>query len=313
MSGLTVILNPASARGRTRQQWPALSKLLTARAGAYELCETTGPGVATILTRQALQQGADWILAIGGDGTLNEVLNGFFDGETLINPDARLSVLMSGTGGDFKRTLNLSAEPAQALAEMLERPPRPLDIGRLYLTGHQGQPVLRHFINIASFGLGGEVSTRLNESKLAARLGGKPGFLLATLETLASFRPKPVKLTIEGPQGSLSIQGSIRQVAVANGRYHGGGMHMAPRAQPDDGLFEVIALEDHGLLHSLLGFSKVYQGAHLEDPLIHYLQATRVEAEPLDGAKVLLEVDGETPGRLPACFEILPKAIWFKG
>ncbi|MEZ0373166.1 MAG: diacylglycerol kinase family protein [Candidatus Sericytochromatia bacterium] len=310
---LTVIMNPTSARGRTRRQWPELGKILAAQAGPYTLRETTGPGTATELTRQALRQGADWILAVGGDGTLNEVLNGFFDGEALINPEARLSVLMSGTGGDFKRTLELSPEPEKALGQMLAREPRKLDIGRLRLIGNDGKPALRHFINIASFGVGGEVSVRLNESKLAARLGGKPGFMVATLETLATFRPKPIKLTLEGPKGPFTLQGKIRQVAVANGRYHGGGMHMAPRAKPDDGLFEVIALEDHGLLHSLTSFGKVYKGEHLDDPKILYLQATRVAAEPLEGATVLLEVDGETPGRLPASFEILPGAIWFQG
>lgn len=312
-SALTVIMNPASARGRTKRHWAELGPKLEAKAGPYRLHETTGHGDATRLTREALQQGAGWILAVGGDGTLNEVLNGFFDGEQLIHPQARLSVLMSGTGGDFKRTLNLSANPAEALDQVLARPVRRLDVGRLRLVGNDGQPVLRHFINIASFGLGGEVSTRLNESLLAARLGGKPGFLLATLETLASFKPQVIKLSLSGPQGPFSLQSRLRQVAIANGRFHGGGMQMAPQADPADGLFDVVMLEDHGLLHSLTNFPKVYQGAHLGTPGIRYLQATRIEAEPLGEAPVLLEVDGETPGRLPASFEILPSALWFQG
>lgn len=313
LSALTVIMNPASARGRTRRHWIELGARLEAQAGPYELRETTGQGDATTLTRAALQQGADWILAVGGDGTLNEVLNGFFDGDALINPAARLSVLMSGTGGDFKRTLNLSANPAEALEQVLTRPIRRLDVGRLRLLGHDGKPVLRHFINIASFGLGGEVSTRLNESFLAARLGGKPGFLLATLETLASFKPQTIKLSLSGPQGPFSLQSRMRQVAIANGRFHGGGMQMAPQADPADGLFDVVMLEDHGLMHSLTNFPKVYQGAHLGTPGIRYLRAARVEAEPLGEAPVLLEVDGETPGRLPASFEILPGVLKFQG
>lgn len=310
---LAVILNPSSGRGRVKRQWPALARRLEAAVGPFELHETTGPGDATILTREALQAGADWILSVGGDGTLNEVLNGFFEGDQMIRPQARLSVLMIGTGGDFKRTLELSPDPEQALDQILARPVRRLDVGRLRLIGNDGEPATRYFINIASFGLGGEVSNRLNESKLAARLGGKPGFMLATLETLAAFRPKEIRIAIEGPGGPLHIETRIRQVAVANGRYHGGGMHVAPRALPDDGSFELVMLEDHGLLHSLTSFGKVYRGAHLGDPLIRSLPVTRVAAEPVGQDPILLEVDGETPGRLPAEFEILPGVLSFQG
>lgn len=309
---LQVVLNPVSGRGRTARQWPELGALLTQLAGPFVLSQTTAPGVATTLTRRALHDGADWILAVGGDGTLNEVVNGFFDGENLINPQATLSVLMSGTGGDFRRSLDLSPDPKRALSQIVERQSRPFDVGRLRLTGHDGEPLLRHFINIASFGLGGEVSNRLNNSQLAARLGGKPGFMLATVEAMAVFRPRPVKLQITGPGGELGLQTRIRQVAVANGRYHGGGMHMAPKALPDDGLFDIVMLEDHGQIHSFTSFAKVYRGKHLEDPLIRHLQATRLIAEALDGATVLLEVDGETPGKLPASFEILPGILNFR-
>lgn len=310
---LTVILNPVSARGRTRRNWAGLGSRLEARVGAYTLRETTGPDAATALTREALEAGADWILAVGGDGTLNEVLNGFFAGETLIRPAARLSVLMSGTGGDFRRTLELSARPDEALEQLLARPERRLDVGRLALTGPDGRPRLRHFINIASFGLGGEVSHRLNTSRLAARLGGKPGFLLATLETLAQFQPQLIRLELSGPQGDFSLQARLRQVAVANGRYHGGGMQMAPAADPADGLFDVVVLEDHGLLHSLQGFPRVYRGRHLSYPGIRHWRATRLVATAPGETPVLLEVDGETPGRLPARFEMLAAALRFQG
>ncbi len=309
---LQVVLNPASARGRTVRQWPALAARLSQLAGPFVLSQTTGPGQATELTRKAIYDGADWILAVGGDGTLNEVLNGFFEGEQLINPAATLSVLMSGTGGDFRRSLDLSPTPKQALSQIIEKNTRRLDVGRVRLTGHQGEPVLRHFLNIASFGLGGAVSNRLNGSVLAARLGGKSAFFLATLEVLSHFQPQGLSLRLEGPAGELRLQTRVRQVSVANGRYQGGGMHMAPRAQLDDGLFDIVMLEDHGLAHSVTSFGKVYQGRHLEDPLIRYLQATRVIAEPLDGAELLLEVDGETPGKLPASFEILPGILNFR-
>lgn len=311
---LSVVLNSSSGRGKAGRIWPELGQILKARYGDYQLQTTRGPGDATGLAREALRQGADWILAVGGDGTLNEVLNGFFEtnGE-LINPAAQLSVLMVGTGGDFKRSLGLSRDPQQALEQILERPARRLDIGRIELSAADGQPLRRYFINIASFGMGGDVSTRLNQSRLAARLGGKAGFLLSTLETIVQFRGQPVRILLDSEQGELELKTRIYQVAVANGRYHGGGMHVAPHAQLEDGLFEVIILPDCGLSHSLRSFGKVYSGRHLTDPQIYCLQAQRLVAEPLGPEPVLLEVDGETPGRLPARFEILPQYLNFKG
>ena len=309
MKDIRVIMNPASARGRTARQWSQWGSVLKEHIGDYRLLTTTAPGEATLLARKALTSGADWLIAVGGDGTLNEVINGFFDEQGQhINPQACLSVLMCGTGGDFRRSLGLSGDPIEAIQALAERPIRSIDVGKAVLTGFDGAPKTHYFLNIASFGLGGEAAHRLNHSKLAARLGGKAGFMWATLETLARFKPKRVVLTIDG---HMRLKAPIRQVVLANGSYQGGGMYMAPKADLCDGLLDLIILEDHGLLHSLQGFSKVYRGTHLEDPKIQFLQINTLKAEAQD--QVMLELDGETPGVLPARFEVLPHVLLFKG
>ena len=122
-----------------------------------------------------------------------------------------------------------------------------------------------------------------------------------------------VQLKLKTPQGELKFQTRIRQVAIANGSYQGGGMFVAPQAQLNDGLLDVVVLPDIGLTHSLSSFAKVYQGQHLQDPDIYYLQASQLQAEALTKQDILLELDGETPGKLPALFEVLPGAIQFKG
>jgi len=309
-----VILNPASARGQSLRQWPRLEQILRGQGLELVLHKTTAPGDGMNQARQALQAGAQWVIAVGGDGTLNEVVNGFFDqaGQPLA-PESYLSVLMCGTGGDFARTLKQPRNLEQAALQLLAAEARRIDLGRVRLTAPQGQQIQRQFINIASFGLGGEVSARLNQSQLLARLHGKLAFFLSTLETLASFQSQAVRLTLTHQGQPFSLTTRIQQVAVANGCFQGGGMHVAPQAQLDDGLFEVVILEDLGLWSSLNNFIKVYRGAHLQDPRIRCFQTASLEVEPLDGAQVKLELDGETPGHLPARFDILPRAIWLKG
>ncbi len=309
---ITVIINPVSAHGKTQHRWPELNQALQKKLGAFESLHTSAPREATQLTRQALEQGAKWIFAVGGDGTLNEVVNGFFSPTgNLINPQARLSVLMSGTGSDFVRTLQHPLKPIDALAQILAASPRQIDLGRARLAPNKDQAALEHyFINMASFGLGGAVIHRLQKSKFYQNINGRAAFLLSTLESLALFKSKPVVLRIDE---TLEIRTRIQQVVIANGQFQGGGMRIAPQARIDDGYFEIIILEDQPLLPTLKAFSKVYQGKHLDSGLLRHLQARKLEVISSDDALPKLELDGETPGSLPGCFEILPQALWFQG
>jgi YegS/Rv2252/BmrU family lipid kinase len=304
-----VILNPRAAAAPGGRRREPLERAVRAVVRDVEFVDTRGPGDATVRAREALERGAEMIVAVGGDGTYSETVNGFFDAEgAAVNPEAVLAVLPGGTGGDFRKTLGYGRDPLEMVALLGDRAVRAIDAGRLTYTAEDGSAAVRHFLNIASFGLSGEVDRRVNRSSKA--LGGFLSFGSATLGALVGFRPQGVRLRIDGRPEAVR---RISVVAVANGRFFGGGMQIAPEARIDDGLFDVVTLEGLGMGDFLLKGHRVYAGTHLGLAGVICEPARRVEAEPLDPDEpVLLDVDGEAPGRLPATFEILPGALRLK-
>jgi YegS/Rv2252/BmrU family lipid kinase len=301
MPGTVVVVNPRSAGGRTEKDWPRLREVIHEAFGPFEHQFTSEPGHGTRLAREALRGGADLVVAMGGDGTINEVVNGFFDGDDKIAPGAALGVLPAGTGGDFRKTIGASKEIEQAAAQLKAASTRPIDIGKLTFVAHDGSTEKRYFINIASFGISGLVDQYVNKS--GKTLGGTMTFALATLRAGMKYKNAPVRLTLDG---TPPREGKIYNVAVANGRYFGGGMKVAPDAALDDGWFDVITMADFGFGDLLFRGLDIYSGKHLKNPKVSVHRARRVEAVPMeDGAEVLLDVDGEQPGRLPATFELV--------
>jgi YegS/Rv2252/BmrU family lipid kinase len=299
-----VIVNPKSQGGRLGSRWTEAAETL-GRAFPFDEAVTQGPGDATRLTREALRGGAERIVAIGGDGTVNEVVNGFFDNGVAIAPDASFALIPYGTGGDFRRTIGIPTEIAEAAAVIAANRRRKLDVGKLTFT-RGGDQVTRMFANIASFGVSGEVDRLVNES--GKKLGGKLSFLIATARATWSYRNQRVQLVFDGKDRA---ELTINTVAVANGRYFGGGMMVAPDAEPDDGLFDVISIGDLGFGELLTSGRRLYKGTHLAMDKVSARRAKIVEAEAVDpGAVVELDVDGENLGRLPARFELLPSALW---
>lgn len=308
-----LVVNPRSAGGKTERQWNKLREQIAEGYGPFEPRFTEGPGSATELTREALKQGAELVIAMGGDGTINEVVNGFFEvpsgnGESKsqpVSPNASFGVIPAGTGGDFIKTLGTPRE-VRAAAEALKRAtPRAIDVGRLSYIGHDGGPEVRHFINIASFGMGGLVDRLVNQSSKA--LGGTLSFALAAVKAGMVYKNMPVRLSLDG---GPPREGKIYNVAVSNGRFFGGGMKVAPNAALDDGLFDVVTMGDFQFSELLLHGLDIYSGKHLTNPKVRLERAARVEATPVrSGDEVLLDVDGEQPGRLPARFEVLPRAL----
>jgi YegS/Rv2252/BmrU family lipid kinase len=307
MNRTVVVVNPSSAGGKTERRWPALRETILAAYGPFKEKFTRAPGDATALTREALRGGAELVVALGGDGTINEVVNGFYDGTTPVAPAAAFGVLPAGTGGDFVKTLGTPRDLGAACAS-LKSAPRPIDLGRLTYVGADGKTAARHFINITSFGIAGLVDRYVNASSKA--LGGRLSFALATLKAGMVYKNAPVRLTLDG---RAPKEGRIYNVAVANGRYFGGGMMVAPQAALDDGLFDVVTLGDFTLGDLLLHGLDIYAGTHVKLPKVTVERARRVEATPVDGAEVLLDVDGEQPGRLPATLEILPGGLNVRG
>lgn len=309
MSSPVAIVNPYAAAGKTHTAWPAIQAKLEAKIGPVKVLRTEAPGHATVLAREALDQGAEWLIAVGGDGTLNEVVNGMIVNDQPHHPEAVLSVIMCGTGGDFRKSLGLKNTLDGYLKALSQGSIRTLDLGKVTLTAPSGQTLTRYFINISSFGMGGDVVHRIENQPLLKSLGGQAGFLLATLSSLCQFKPQRLRLRIDQ---TLDWQVLVLQVAVANGRVHGGGMLVAPEAELDDGWFDLIILTGIGPLQAAITFPRVYRGQHLSAPAVRHLRCRSLQAEPLGKEPVWLELDGEALGRLPAQFEILPRRLRIK-
>jgi YegS/Rv2252/BmrU family lipid kinase len=305
MPRTVLVVNPKSQGGRLGKRWTELADTI-GRSFPFEEAITQGPHDATRLTREALRGGAERVVAIGGDGTINEVVNGFFDdGGAAIAPEASFAVIPFGTGGDFRRTLQLPTELADAAAVIAANHRKKIDVGRLEFTTTSGARAARMFANIASFGVSGVVDRLVNES--SKRLG-RLAFAVATARATWSYKNQRVQLVFDGAD---RVEATINTVAIANGKYFGGAMMVAPNAELDDGMFDVIAMGDFGFGDLMTSGRRLYKGTHLAMDKVTARRARVVEAEPIDPKAIVeLDVDGENPGLLPARFELLPAALW---
>ncbi len=299
-----VIVNPASAAGATGRRWDRIARTLRATVGAFEYSITEGPCHATALTRRALADGFTRIVAVGGDGTLGEVACGFFDGRRPLVPVAVLGVIPRGTGSDLARTVGIEPALDAACARLARGAERVIDVGSVSFVGHDGGAAERVFLNVASFGCGGAVAAVVDTR--AKRLGGKLAFMLTTARTLLRYRDQTVSLRIDGGPPEQQM---ITNCAVCNGRFFGGGMRVAPDASIDDGRLDVTVWQGFGLRDFVIKRRSLYDGTHVGDPRTRTMRAVRLQAA--SDERVLLEVDGETAGTLPATFEIIPGALRF--
>ncbi len=301
------IVNPQSRSGRTGRNWQRIQNRIEQAIGPIDAWMTDRQGAATELTARGLDEGRTWIIAVGGDGTLNEVVNGFIRDDRPIQPEACLSFVMRGTGNDFRRTVSESRSLAGDIQALANGTARPMDLGKLTYTAHDGSQKVRYFDNLASFGMGGAVDMRVNASSLGRYLGGTAAFLWATVQTLATYRNQMVRLTLDNDP---SLERTVRLVAVGNGQFAGGGMKFTPNARIDDGLFDVVILGDISLPGVIRNMLHLYRGTHIGQDKIEAFRCSALRAE--SDVEVLLDVDGEAPGRLPATFEILPGIIRLK-
>jgi diacylglycerol kinase (ATP) len=269
-----------------------------------ELKFTSSPGHAVELTRHALTQGADVILSIGGDGTHNEVVNGFFDRNgRLVSPHAKLAVLHLGTGGDFRKSLEIGVSAGDAIRSLVEGTPCPIDIGLIRYIDLNGRQTQRYFVNIASFGISGIIDN-LSHDQRFARLGGKVAFLLATLRAFRHYRNAPMRIkTDRDPE----LEQPVCAFVVANGRFFGGGMTVAPHAVLDDGLFDAVCLGDFKLVDFLLRGHRLYSGTHLSMEKVWMRRVRTVSVHARD--PVSIDIDGDGLGYTPAEITVAPQRI----
>jgi len=297
------IVNPTAGGGRVRRVWPRLLSRLLDVTDSLSVRWTPAPGAATTLTRQALKNGADRIVAVGGDGTVHEVVNGFFEGQTPIAPAAVLAVVACGTGSDFRRTLG--APTAVDAVDQLQRPRiAPLDVLRVeHAVANRG--VTRYAINIVSAGLSGTVVRRF--SRRQRLIPPRLHYLGATLRALATNRPARVRLTLDGRPLPPA---RVRLVAAANGHTFAAGLPIAPAATPRDGLLDLIVLRDVPAPALLRHAHRFYRGTHTALAGVEASRGHRLTIEPLDPHRpVWTEADGEALGRLPMSVEVVPQAV----
>jgi YegS/Rv2252/BmrU family lipid kinase len=254
------------------------------------------------MTREALLGGTKAIVCVGGDGTLNEVVNGFMSEHGPIHPEARVGFIPIGTGCDFVKTLSIPREIDRALDVVFKSHTRTIDLGRLEYLDHNGSPRSAYFHNVVSFGLGGEVVERVNRTTKV--FGGFMSFIWGTLISVLLYSKKKIRLKVDGVFDDWVLTWNV---AVANGQYHGGGMWVAPDAVMDDGLFHVTVIGDFSLLEVFRHLPKLYDGRLFQLKKVRSLIGRRIEASSEN--PVLLDVDGEQPGSLPVTISMAPKAL----
>jgi len=301
------VINPASGGRRTGAMMGQIGAALEGTLGSIYAARTEGPGDATRLVARALDEGYRHIVAIGGDGTLNEAVNGFFRDGAPIAPDAVFSFAMSGSGGDFRRTFAVEGDLFAAIRALGTARTRPVDLGRVTFQDEEGEPATRLFLNIASFGLSGDVVERVNRARIAKWFGGPFAFKWHSTVAALGLKPWCARLTVDD---TFDEELEFSTVAVCNGRFFGGGMKIAPDAAPDDGLFDIVIIRETKPRAMIARMNDIYAGKHVDNPGVTVLRGRRVTATLAPGARpVYAERDGEGGMMLPASFDILPGAL----
>jgi len=301
-----VIVNPKSAGGSTRESWSSIASDLRAHFGPFKVAFTKAPGDGVALARKYSEEGAELIVACGGDGTINEVANGILESGC----DAEMGVFPSGTGGDFRRSLGIPGSHREAARALRDGKTKRIDVGRVSFVDHQGNPASRYFVNVSSFGLAASIIGRVKSNKALEWLPlggvrGRANFALSTLQEVVGLGPESVLVRIDGGEERPLLTVNF---CVANARYFGGGMLIAPDAKLDDGYFDVVNIGDIRTAKVLLNAYTLYNGSHIHLDEVKSTHARKIEARSA-GPDVQIETDGELPGRLPAVYEIVPNAL----
>jgi YegS/Rv2252/BmrU family lipid kinase len=302
-----VVVNPEAGGGRGRVLWPRAAQELKKKLGAFDFEESTAIGHAQVLAADAAKAGYSLVVAYGGDGTIHEAANGLMESDAASRPV--LGIVCVGTGADFVRTLNIPSGLSEQIRIAAGTRSRRIDLGRARYTGLSGGMESRYFINIASAGLGAEVVRRT--PRFRSFLGRKPSYLAATLDAYLHWKPQ--KMTIVTEHGTASPVAWPEKpliVAIANGRFFGGGMPIAPDADPSDGFFDMVAIGQFPAYQVPLALSLLYSKQIHRLKQVRHDRVRRVELAS-DG-RVDLDIDGEPIGSLPAVFEILPSALEVK-
>jgi diacylglycerol kinase (ATP) len=301
---LTVIVNPHAGKRRVGEEIPELERTLRARGLAYRLLRTQGRGDAVRFAREALERGARYLVAVGGDGTVHEVVNGMLDADGgPVGDEPVLGVVAAGSGCDFIRTFGLPGDATRACFHLTGDNLYPLDVGKITYTTVSGETDHRFFVNVAEAGLGAAVAARAE--RMSPRLGQSKYFVGFWL-TLPRFKLATVRVEAD----RKTYEGSAYMVVIGNAQYYGGGMKVSPRSYPGDGVLDVLVFKGPKSDAFTL-IPKIYRGEHVPHPHVEEFRVRRrlvIEADrPLP-----IEADGEVLGTTSVVVEVVPQPIRMK-
>lgn len=302
MNKVMFIVNPASGNGKTKRAWVDIERGLHNKGLEYEVQYTSEPLDAVKLTQSAILDGFDCIAAVGGDGTINEVLNGFYINKQKINETTLLTAIPMGTGSDLSRVIGFRKGIEAIRGIWKASSIISCDVVEASFKGWNGKEESRYFINIADIGLGSETIMRVNKNSKS--LGVFMSFLAGTVSALIRYKNRDIKVTVDGLE---VYEGSSSMVAVANGKYFGGGMMIAPNAEIADGLLDVVILKDFNKKELICSLPLVYKGNHVGHSKVSICRGREILIQSND--QLFLEMDGETPGSADVYFRVIPADI----
>jgi diacylglycerol kinase (ATP) len=305
---ITLIVNPRAGSGRAGTGLDGFRRAVDAAFAKHEILLTEAPGHATHLARQAALSGVDIVAAVGGDGTCHEVVNGLMDSGHPVRRKTIFTVIPMGTGGDLARTLQMPSRLSEALWLAGTGITLPSDLGQATLTTEAG-PMQEVFVNVAGFGMNGDVVSRANSS--SKRLGGRATFFLSTLASLRDYKPSEVTVRTQGPDGDQEWSGTLLSGFVANGAFCGGGMWVGKGGTMQDGLLDLALIPPAPLGQQIRDARHLYSGELHRTRGAICSQVTRVEILP--EVPIPIDLDGESPGAGAATFEVLPRVLNIRG
>ena len=291
------LVNPASANGSTGRRWPELARRAAAAGLEGATLFSERQGHLAELAREAALDGAELLVVVGGDGSVNEVANGLAG----LGRQPEVAIVPRGTGWDFSRTFGIPRKVDDAVHVALEGDVRTIDVGRASYRAWDGSDATTSFANVASAGMSGAIAQRANETTKA--LGGKASYLWATFAVFSGWAATEIEVAVDGERRS----GPMFDVVVANGRFFGGGLEICPDAEPDDGLFDVLTIGDVTKRDLVLTMPKMYRGTHLPHPKAELLRGSSVTVT--SETPLPIELDGEQPGTTPVTFEVAAGAL----
>ncbi len=304
-----VIVNPAARKGKSGENWGNVEGLLNQHLEDFEVIFTEKPGHATGLARQALADGFERFVSVGGDGTANEVINGLTENGVLINPNTIVAPIPAGTANEFCRTLGLLDDPILPYKSLKTGPPVKVDMQLVSCLGLDGNPVSHHGALLSSIGSAAEISYKTNNSKFVKRLGAELSYYIITILVTLAYKPQSYNVQIDdGPEENILIHSGL----MCNMEYGGGGMKLAPGAVYDDGLFDFVIFGDVTRMDFLTKPpSWLFEGKHVDHPKVEVRQGRKIRIS--GDVDSYVDVDGETIGRIPLELEVKPQALTFLG